>query len=93
MSMRYTFELPAIPDPTYVYVNPEREDFFERTFDEGGEDAPESFRDMLAVITEAKRSKAPLTYDYAIENYFHHSGAQASTNMPFMMMTAVLTWT
>ena len=77
MSMRYTFELPAVPDPTYVCVNPEREDIFERTFEDEDMDLPESFRAMYADMVEAKQSKTPIAYDYAPENYFHSSGAQA----------------
>jgi hypothetical protein len=76
MIERYTYDLPAVPDPTYELINPQHEkDIFERALDEP-DDIPENLRLMFEGVVEAKKTKTPIEYDHGIERYFEHSGAQ-----------------
>lgn len=77
MIERYTADVPAIPDESYVYVNPElKRDIIDRALEEPDGTVPERLLDMFANIAEQKRQRTPIEYDYFVERFFDETNAQ-----------------
>jgi hypothetical protein len=78
MFERYTSDLPAVPDPDYVNINPEQDDaYWLDALNDPAFDDSQDFREMLTLSMEAKRKKEPKAYDYLVERFFERLGAQS----------------